>query len=122
MSEIQESKKRRGRPRKTPFDPNATVLPSSESKESNTKTITDPLIEPYYVSMDQYCYTVFEKIIPENEGGKDYFKSSGHYSNFGSCLDAIAKRKANNKSYTSIREFIDEYTNIINTLNPLRKL
>lgn len=119
MNEITEKPKPRGRPRKTQVD---SLDPNKEIKESNAKTINDPLLEPYYISMDQYCYTLFEKITPENEGGKDYFKSTGHYSNIGACLEALAKRKVNNKSYNSLCDFIKEYQEIINTLNPLRKL
>ncbi len=121
MSETTEPKKRRGRPRKSNNSTDPNVL-NSETKESNAKTITDPILEPYYITMDQYCYTVYEKIIPDNEEGKVYTKSSGHYSNIGSCLEAISKRKVNSKSYNSISAFIKEYQEIINSLNPLRTL
>jgi hypothetical protein len=123
MSENTEVKKRRGRPKKV-VDPNAAPQ-STDTKESNAKTITDPLLEPYYIAMDQYCYTVFETITPDptfTENGKNYFKSVGHYSNVGDALNAIAKRKATSKSYNSIREFIEDYKQIIDSLNPLRKL
>lgn len=123
MSEQPEVKKRRGRPRRDPSD--STTPQNSETKESNAKTITDPLIEPYYIAMDQYCLTVFETITPDpafTENGKNYFKPVGHYSNMGSALEAIAKKKVNSKSYNSIREYIKEYYQIIDTLNPLKKL
>ncbi len=125
MNENTEVKKRRGRPRKLPIDPNALPAQNGETKESNAKTITDSLLEPYYIAMDQYCFTVFETITPDpsfTENGKNYFKSVGHYSNIGNALEAIAKRKATSKSYNSIREFIDEYKQIIESLNPLRSL
>ena len=123
MSENTEVKKRRGRPKKV-VDPNAAPQ-NTDTKESNAKTITDPLLEPYYIAMDQYCFTVFETITPDpsfTENGKNYFKSSGYYSNIGDALAAIAKRKVTSKSYNSIREFMDEYKQIINSLNQLRKL
>ncbi len=123
MSENTEVKKRRGRPKKT-VDLNASPQ-NNETKESNAKTITDPLIEPYYIAIDQYCLTVFETITPDpafTENGKNYFKPVGHYSNIGSALESIAKRKVNSKSYNSILEYIKEYKQIIDSLNPLKKL
>jgi hypothetical protein len=119
-----EVKKRRGRPKRNLAEQSESSL-NNETKESNAKTITDPLIEPYYIAMDQYCYTVFETITPDpkfTENGKNYFKSVGHYSNVGSALESIAKRKANSQSYSSIISFVKEYKKIIDTLNPLRKL
>ena len=32
--------------------------------------ITDPLLEPYYITKDDLCYTVNERIIPN----KDHFR------------------------------------------------
>lgn len=115
-------KQRRGRPRKNPIDPNQIGSSTNDPKESNAKVITDPLLEPYFIDMDQYCFTVFEKITPENEGGKIYSKSVGHYSNLGSCLDTVIRRKTNNKSYESLRAYLDEFKQITNTLNVLRKI
>ena len=29
--------------------------------------IKDPVLEPFYISKDQYCYTVVEKITPDEK-------------------------------------------------------
>jgi hypothetical protein len=84
--------------------------------------IKDPVLEPFYISKDQYCYTVMEVITPEeknlgrfgNKGnkneGKDYEKSLGHYGNLASALKKIAKSKLDVKlEYNSIKEYIDTW-------------
>jgi hypothetical protein len=84
--------------------------------------IKDPVLEPFYISKDQYCYTVMEVITPEeknlgrfgNKGnkneGKDYEKPLGHYSNLASALKKIAKSKLDKKpEYNSIKEYINTW-------------
>ncbi len=104
--EIEKTKGRRGRPK-------SNKIEGDDSKfESNIKTINDPLIEPYSIQIDQYCYTVLERITPDiryTSSGKEYIKPVGHYTNFNSCLEAIAKCKTNSKNYNSIKAFIKEY-------------
>ena len=84
--------------------------------------IKDPVLIPYYIAKDQYCYTVIEVITPEeknlgrfgNKGnkneGKDYEKPLGHYSNLASALKKIAKSKLDKKlEYNSIMEYIKNW-------------
>ena len=84
--------------------------------------IKDPVLEPFYISKDQYCYTVMEVITPEeknlgrfgNKGnkneGKDYEKPLGHYVNLAHALKKIAKSKLDVKlEYNSIKEYIDTW-------------
>lgn len=109
-------KKKRGRPRRnlvTNIDSEKIV----ENKVSNAKTIRDPLLEPFHIAMDSYCYTVVEKINTDND--TSYLKSIGFFSNFGSCLNKIAKLKVNDKSYSSIKDYINEYETILNNINKL---
>lgn len=81
--------------------------------------IKDPVLLPYYISKDQYCYTVIEIITPDeknlgrfgNKGnqneGKDYEKPLGHYGNLANALKKIAKAKLDTKpEYNSILEYI----------------
>lgn len=85
---------------------------------SNT-IIKDPVLEPFHLSKDQYCYTVVETITPDeknlgrfgNKGnkneGKDYEKSLGHYGTLAHALKKIAKLKLDKKpEYDSILEYI----------------
>ena len=93
---------------------------------SNNTFIRDEKIEPYFIGKDSHCYTVYETITPDtrytenNVAGKDYTKALGHYSNFGSCLKAIARNKTNDKqNYSSIMEYLETYKQIETTINSL---
>jgi len=95
-------------------------MTQTQIENSEIKTITDPVLEPYYIAMDEYNYTVQEVVTPNpkySETGNTYTKPVGHYSTFNSCIATIAKRKVNTRSYTSIREYINEYKKIISELN-----
>ena len=85
-------------------------------------TIKDPVIEPFYISKDQHCYTVVETITPDNKNvgrfkkkdngnqGKKYEKPVGHYSTLSKSLEKIAKLKVDLKEdYSSIQDYINEY-------------
>jgi hypothetical protein len=101
----------------------------SEIKEpslSNTTIIRDPKIEPFFISKDAYCYTIFKTVTPDvrytenNLPGKDYVKPLGHYSSFASCLRALAKEKVdNNQSYDSIQEYIQTFKKLEDSIKEL---
>jgi len=81
--------------------------------EASSTTITDPLLEPFFISRDNYCFTVYENVQPIEITGKPYLRAIGHYNNVGSCLESIIKQKMHNKkTYVSLREYIDEYKKI----------
>ena len=88
------------------------------TEKEYTRFITDPAMEPYFISMDDNCMTVNIKVIPDaryTDSGKEYTKIVGHYSNLGSALKSIAKDKVNSKSYDSIQGYVTEYQNMINS-------
>ena len=88
------------------------------TEKEYTRFITDPAMEPYFISMDDNCMTVNIKVIPDaryTDSGKEYTKIIGHYSNLSAALKSIAKDKTNSKSYDSIQEYIETYTNTLNT-------
>jgi len=94
-------------------------------------TITDPLLEPYYITKDDLCYTVNERIIPNKDhfrskgNGKEYAKPQGYYPDFGSAIIKISNELRHTKrEYDSLSEYIEEYrlieTNIKNYTNGIR--
>lgn len=89
------------------------------TEKENLRVITDPAMEPYFISMDDHCMTVNVKVIPDaryTDSGKEYTKTLGHYSNLANALRAIAKDKVNSKSYESLNEYINEYNSTINLI------
>jgi hypothetical protein len=94
-------------------------------KESSIKTITDPNLEPFFIALDPYCFILTEKIIPDpkfTKNGKPYDKVVGHYKLFISCLETAAKLKANSKSYDTLKEYLEEYKKIVETLKSITNI
>jgi hypothetical protein len=78
--------------------------------------IKDPVLEPFFLSKDQYCYTVYENVTPDpanlekGSKGKDYQKALGYYTKLSHALNAIAKAKIDHKNeYDSIKSYIKEW-------------
>lgn len=94
-------------------------------EETSQKVISDPILEPFSITLDPYCYILIEKITPDPKyasSGKVYTKTIGHYSKFNSCLEVVAKLKANTKSYNTIKEYVGEYKKIIETLKSITEI
>ena len=88
------------------------------TEKEYTRFITDPAMEPYFISMDDNCMTVNVRVIPDaryTDSGKEYTKIIGHYSNLSSALKSIAKDKTNSKSYDSLKTYIEEYNNTLDS-------
>ena len=79
-----------------------------KEKNSSIYTITDPLLEPYYIQYDQSCYTAIKKI---KAGTSDRVRDTtlGYYAGIDRCLDAIAEDSIKNQDYTSLGGFIKNY-------------
>ena len=70
------------------------------------KFIKDPVLEPYFIQVDDLNYSAFVKIIPDS--GIPYDSSIGHFSNLAKALEKIAEHKVRQQSYDTIREYIKE--------------
>ena len=82
-------------------------------ENSTARIISDPSMEPYFISVDDYCYTLKQKITPTyTDSVKEYIQDVGHYSNMDSAIKKVMKLKVNTKSYNSLKEFITEYKQI----------
>jgi len=93
-----------------------------KTKSDSITTISDPLIEPFYISKDQHCYTVFENVSSSGGSSKQYQKSKGHYSSFGACLEIIAQLKVEQKENLSIKSYINEWNETKNELKQMLQL
>ncbi len=89
--------------------------------------IKDPLMEPYHLVKDDYCYTIVETQISD---GKHHFskgvpksseKKLSYFSSFANAIEEIAELKALKKKnkYESLREYITEWRNIKTELKTL---
>ncbi len=87
---------------------------SQQKQELSSVTlIKDPILEPYFIGKDTYCYTVYENAVSSESPNKTYLRSWGHHNNLGSCLKGIARLKlSKTKEYNSIREYISEWNSI----------
>jgi len=91
--------------------------------KKNTTVISDPLLDPFYITKDDMCYTVNERITPNGnhfrskKGGKEYSKPQGYYTNFSMALEKIAYEKLHTrKEYKDIIEFLNDYKQIEKTI------
>jgi hypothetical protein len=100
-------------------------------KAKSLTTISDPLMEPYYITKDELCFTVNERITPNKNHfrskgeGTEYSKPQGYYPEFQQALTKVAKEKLHTrKDYESLSEFLNEFklieTNIKNYTDGLR--
>ena len=92
-------------------------------KFKQIQTITDPTLEPYFITRDEYSFTVKENVAPNSNHfrtkgkGKSYEKSLSYYPTFEAALKKIAVLKLSQKeNYTSINSYIEEYNIISNQI------
>lgn len=100
---MEEKKKGRGRPS------------GKKSENPDFFTITDPLMEPFYITKDSYNFTLIEKSkATRGFGGKkasnkEVEKVVGYYTSFKHALKKVATEKfqRKHKNYSSIQEYIN---------------
>jgi hypothetical protein len=94
-------------------------MEDKQKKNSNIYTITDPLLEPYYIQFDQFCFTAVKKVKAGNSDRvRDY--TVGYYSSVESCLDSIAKDSIKTQNYTSLKDFITAYKTRIEEIKQVK--
>ena len=92
-------------------------------KFKQIQTITDPALEPYFITKDEYCFTVKENVAPNTNHfrtqgkGKSYEKSLFYFPTFEAALERISTLKLSQKeNYTSINDYIEDYNIISNQI------
>jgi len=90
----------------------------AKPSKSNLRFIKDPVLTPYYIQLDDYCYIAQKSTF--SDAGHEYQNTIGHYQTLGSCLEAIARDDTKSKNYDSLREFVERFetkaTEIKNTI------
>ena len=79
--------------------------------------IKDPVLEPYFIQIDDLNYSAYHTIIPDS--GTPYDSCVGHFKQLSGALERIAEHKVRQRSYDSIKEYIDELKSIKNELKTI---
>jgi len=92
----------------------------SRGKVQLNVIIKDKNLDPYYLSKDRYCYTIFKS----RTKGKYYVSSDsklGFYPKLGDVLKKIStiKVQEDQKEYTSINSYLQTFQNINDELKTL---
>jgi hypothetical protein len=88
-------------------------------KAKSLTMIEDPSLEPYFITVDDNCYTVNIKVTKD----KDHFRSTGKnktyskaltfHSSFRQALTRVTQDQLHTKkSYKTLSEFLDHFKNI----------
>lgn len=92
------------------------------TKRKSIQTITDPLLEPYFITKDEYSYTVKEMVTSNadhfrsNGKSKTYEKSLYYYPKFDQAINKIAELKTTKEDFNSLNEYIENYKLIENQI------
>ena len=81
------------------------------------KFIKDPVLEPYFIQVDDLNYSAYHTITPDS--GIPYYSCVGHFKNLSTALERIAEHKVRQQSYDTLRGYIEELNNIKNELKNL---
>ena len=100
------------------------------TKRKSIQTITDPLLEPFFITKDEYSYTVKQNVTSDathfraKGKAKTYEKSLYYFANMDQALQKIANLKSDIGNFDSLEEYINNYlkisTNIKNYTDGLR--
>lgn len=96
-------------------------------KFKEIQTITDKSLDPYFITKDENCFTVKEKVNPSKSHfrtqgkGKVYEKSLYYFPSFESAVEKISRMKMREKDYDSLEGYINEFKSINNNLKMFLK-
>ena len=92
------------------------------NKSRSLTTISDPSLDPYFITKDDHCYTVNIKI----ESDKDHFRSKGksksysksisYHARFDQTLKWVSDEQLHIKKKLNLNEYLTEFTNIRNKI------
>jgi hypothetical protein len=91
-------------------------------KRKTNQTLRDPKLEPFFITVDDYCFTIKERVTSDT----DHFKSSGkakvyekslfYVPNLGMALTRIAELRAGIGDFNSLDEYLKNYETITNEI------
>ena len=91
-------------------------------KAKSITTITDPILDPYFITKDDHCYTVNIKV----ESDKDHFRSKGksktysksisYHARFDQALRWVSDEQLHIRKKLDLNEFLTQFKNIRNNI------
>ena len=91
-------------------------------KRKTLQTLKDSKLEPFFITVDDYCFTIKETVTPDTT----HFKSSGrtkeyerslfYYPSLDTALAKIAELKAGTEDFDSLKEYLKNYETIKNQI------
>ena len=91
-------------------------------KRKSIQTITDPLLEPFFITKDEYSYAVKEMVKSDSDHfrskgkSKTYEKSLYYYPEFGQALAKIANLKSTKGNFSGLKKYLENYESISNQI------
>ena len=95
---------------------------SETKRRKSIQTITDPLLDPFFITKDEYSYTVKELVTSNQDHfrskgkSKTYEKSHYYFPKFSQAIHKIAVLKSQTKDFDSLISFLDDYKQINNQI------
>ncbi|MDB4300189.1 hypothetical protein N9923_00295 [bacterium] len=92
------------------------------TKRKSIQTITDPHLEPFFITKDEYSYTVKQNVTSDAShfrskgNAKTYEKSLYYYSSISQALMKIAELQSNLVDHKNLDEYITNFKTITNNL------
>lgn len=83
-------------------------------KRKSIQVIRDPLIEPFYVTKDEFSFALKRKIESDPNhrkskgSSKTYEKTYGYFHKFHRCIEEFFRYQQDVKDFNSIKEYIEE--------------
>jgi hypothetical protein len=91
-------------------------------KRKTLQTLKDSKLEPFFITVDDYCFTIKETVTPDtthfksNGGTKEYERSLFYYPSLDTALVKISELKAGMGDFNSMDEYLKNYETIKNEI------
>ena len=91
-------------------------------KAKSITTIEDPILNPYFITKDDHCYTVNIKVESDKDHfrskckSKTYSKSISYHARFDQALRWISDEQLHIKKKLDLSEFLTQFKNIRNNI------
>lgn len=100
------------------------MLRRPDSIPAGDTVITDPVMEPFFISKSQSGgYTVYERVI-KGEKNTEYIKTVCYPSTFNSALKRVANEKLNNgeSNIYNLKEYVTRWETIHKEISMLTSI